>query len=718
MKTETKAALGVALIGMIACNAPVSGLVPITRTPAIISPAPTLQPSPTVLPTASSMDSAHGSAVLLATSHLEVTAVAVMPTGPDAAIYAATWGQGVYRSRDHGLSWTQIAAGPAQVTSLAISTDATPLILAGTANMGVARLSDAGNLGSFTSIGLSDVIVRSVGLDPVRKGRLLAGTDGGPYQSLDGGATWQPLGLGGEQVDDIVVDDVGGRLYAATASHGIQMTSDDGVSWVDFSLPTSGVNDLLSQPFSPPALYAATEGRGVARIMIDGAQAPGTEQGQGPGLAAPSGGEQQPGTAVTGGPYGGTVTDLKMDPANPKTLYAATEYGVFKTTDNGDNWRLTSLSSTDVYALAIDPANSAVVYAGTRGEGFFRSLDGGETWAKSDDPLVEDLIIYSLVVDPSSPNTVYAGGRRANVDGFTSGDWGGGVFKSIDAGMSWTAVSEGLPEGWVYSLAVDPSKPGILYAGTHSMGVYKSLDGGVTWQSKSEGLVSRYHLSPDDLKIRSLAINPRNPDELIVGTWGGGSVFESQDGGDTWEYAGKGAEPTHVRSVAYNSVLPDVIYAGKREGGLIYKQMPSADSEWQSFPDQVHGGWQDFSVVLSIVISPANGRTMFIAVEGAGVLRSLDGGVSWKIVDDGLLAAPVSAIGADANQPAHLFATTYGAGVFQSLDGGMSWSQHLWATPWDWGLGMAVDSQGGRLLVATQSNGLQVVPFDGPTSDP
>ncbi len=145
----------------------------------------------------------------------------------------------------------------------------------------------------------------------------------------------------------------------------------------------------------------------------------------------------------------------------PTTLYAGTQYGVFKTTDNGDHWRLTSLASTDVYALAVDPVNPSVIYAGTRGQGFFRSLDAGNSWAKSADPLIGDIIFYSLVVDPSAPNVIYAGGRRANVDGFGSGDWGGGVFKSGDAGLTWEAANEGLPEGWVYSLAIDPRSPGV-----------------------------------------------------------------------------------------------------------------------------------------------------------------------------------------------------------------------------------------------------------------
>ncbi len=250
------------------------------------------------------------------------------------------------------------------------------------------------------------------------------------------------------------------------------------------------------------------------------------------------------------------------------------------------------------------------------------------------------------------------------------------------------------------------------------MGVFKSVDGAATWHNQSQGLVSRYHLSSDDLKIRSLAINPDNPDQLIAGTWGGGSVFETQDGGATWAYTGKGVEPTHVRSVAYNPVLPGLVYAGMREGGVMVKRLSAAGSLWQALPDQVQGGWQNFSAVLTIAINPKDGRTMFMGVEGAGVLRSMDGGVSWKIIDNGLLAAPVTAIGADYADGSHLFATTYGAGVFQSTDGGVSWSPHTWATPWDWALTMAVDSPGGKLFAATESNGLQTIQLGSSPGSP
>ncbi len=713
MNTKTKAALATLLIALFACNAPIGVASLTTAVPSAVPPTPTQAPTPTAVPTPASIDAFVGRPLLLGGNSLAVTAVAVAPTTPDPTIYVGTWGGGVFRSRDHGETWTQVDSGPAQVTAMVVAPDDPTMVLVGTANMGVSSLKDHGQMMPMGSMNLVNADVRSVAIDPVRSARLFAGTMTGIYQSVDGGA-WTHLGLADDEVDAITIDGAAGTIYAGTAQHGIQMTADDGASWSTFSLPAIGVSGLWADSASPSVLFAGTDGRGVARVAIGKSESSQSDLEPGPGPGSHPDLEGTAGVAVTGGPYGGTVTDLKLDPVTPTTLYAATQYGVFKTTDNGDHWQLTSQPPTDVYALAIDPVNPAVIYAGTRGQGLFRSLDGGETWARSDDPLIGDKIIYSLVVDPSAPNTIYAGGRQEGVDGSATGDWGGGVFKSINAGVTWSAVNQGLSEGWVYSLAIDPRSPGAVYAGTHSMGIYKSLDGGATWQNQSTGLVSRYHTSLDDLKIRSLAINPLDPDQLIAGTWAGGSVFATNDGGATWEYAGKGIEPTHVRSVAYNPANPGLVYAGQREGGLRYKQTSVADSVWQAFPEQVLGGWQDFSVILAIAISPKDGRTIFVGVEGAGVLRSLDGGVSWKIVDNGLLAVPVTAVEADGADASHLFASTYGAGVFQSLDSGVSWSRHTWATPWDWALGMAVDTAGSQLFVLTESNGLQSVPTGNP----
>jgi hypothetical protein len=141
----------------------------------------------------------------------------------------------------------------------------------------------------------------------------------------------------------------------------------------------------------------------------------------------------------------------------------------------------------------------------------------------------------------------------ANVNGEETGEWGGGVFKSTDSGTTWTAMNQGLPEGWVYTIAIDPTNPTTLYAGTHSKGVYKSLDGGASWQSKSKGLRSLLSWDAHNLEIRSLAVNPQNPEDLIVGVWGGEGVFETHTGGESWQFAGWRTPLVKVR-VAYSPI--------------------------------------------------------------------------------------------------------------------------------------------------------------------
>jgi photosystem II stability/assembly factor-like uncharacterized protein len=114
-----------------------------------------------------------------------------------------------------------------------------------------------------------------------------------------------------------------------------------------------------------------------------------------------------------------------------------------------------------VAALAIDPSTPATLYTGTPGGGVFKSSNGGTSWAPVNSGLTVPYI-HALAIDPSNPATVYAG---------TSG---GGVFKSADGGTSWTPVNSGLTTTDVVALAIDPSTPATLYAGTRGGGVFFS----------------------------------------------------------------------------------------------------------------------------------------------------------------------------------------------------------------------------------------------------
>jgi hypothetical protein len=646
------------------------------------------------------------------------TAIAVAPTSPSPTIYAGTEGNGIYQSRDRGVSWRTVYDGPGHVTSLAIYPNDPTTVLAGTSDIGVVQIAEDGGTYHYVSLGLPVLKVHSVAVDVSTATELYAGTAQGLYRSLDNGNTWALFGLSTDEIDSIGLDrSHSGIVYAGTKLNGIQVTTDGGATWAGLTSPGSPVRALLVEPWLHDVMFAATDGGGVARVVLPTITNPGELGATGrlkygprtPGARFHLSKTQLP-YAPFAGPFGGTVIDLQMDPVTPTTLYAASYVGVFKTIDAGETWHLTGLSAKTVFSIAIDPVSPLNVYAGTDGEGFFKSSDGGITWSASLDEGMQRKVIYSVAVDPTNPQIVYAAGRGKDQNGTATGDWGGGVFKSIDGGTTWQAMNNGLPEGWVYTLVIDPTNPSTVYAGTHSMGVFKSLDGGGTWVAKNVGLVASDHAFTDNLGIRSLAINPQNPQNLIVGVWGGSGVLETVTGGDSWRMVGARGLSTRVRTVAFNPVSPALIYAGKISGGIAFSGSQGTDLEWHPFPDQALGGWRDFSMVTAIEVSPADGITMFMGVYDLGILRTSDGGLTWNVVNVGLSATSVTDLVSIPSQPTTLYASTNGSGIHRSTDGGASWSLHTWTGPWDRVRDLALDPQDPNVLyAATPANGLALL---------
>ena len=130
-------------------------------------------------------------------------------------------------------------------------------------------------------------------------------------------------------------------------------------------------------------------------------------------------------------------------------------------------------------------------------------------------------LIAALAISPSSPNIVYAG------------SWGGGLYKSPDGGGTWAWKSQGLLNQTVVSIAVDPTDPSIAYAGTYRGKVFKTADGGESWFLSSEGI-------QEQAIVYSTVIDPGNPQRIYIATRGisnnnnrpwSGVVYRSDDGG-------------------------------------------------------------------------------------------------------------------------------------------------------------------------------------------
>src|SRR5207247_10522252 len=147
------------------------------------------------------------------------------------------------------------------------------------------------------------------------------------------------------------------------------------------------------------------------------------------------------------------------------------------------------LTSTHIFALAIDPLVPSTLYAGTFKNGVFKSTDGGASWTPANTGLpappppgaFQNPMVHALVIDPNNPATLYAA---------VNDEWSLGVFSSGDGGANW--VKTGLRAGtFIPALAIDPSNSLTLYAASDGQGVFKTTDGGVSWSAANNGLTRR-----------------------------------------------------------------------------------------------------------------------------------------------------------------------------------------------------------------------------------
>lgn len=183
---------------------------------------------------------------------------------------------------------------------------------------------------------------------------------------------------------------------------------------------------------------------------------------------------------------------------------------VARTTNRGNSWSrhiLESSTTGSVYSLAVDPANSNVVYAAGHINllpAVYKTTNAGATWSRCNNGITG--AVNSIAVDPASPNVLYAG----SVDG---------VHKSTNGGASW----ENVGAYGVRSVAVDPAQASTIYAGT-SIGVYVSTNSGVDWFERNQGLPTR-----DILCVDKIAGSPfyAGTEGYCIYRWQDGSKVET-----------------------------------------------------------------------------------------------------------------------------------------------------------------------------------------------
>lgn len=178
-------------------------------------------------------------------------------------------------------------------------------------------------------------------------------------------------------------------------------------------------------------------------------------------------------------------------------------------TDGPNVWTVNTIDVGRVIALNINPANQQIMYCGSLDSGVFKSTNGGANWFTVNSGLTYKAV-QSLAIAPSNPNVIYAG--TDSMGGVNSG-----VYRSSDAGATWTLYNSGLAQRSIQAIAVSPTDPNTVYIAVFNAlanstdGLYKSTNGGINWVVANTGVGTNKN-------FLCVLINPLNANVVYAGT--------------------------------------------------------------------------------------------------------------------------------------------------------------------------------------------------------
>lgn len=296
----------------------------------------------------------------------------------------------------------------------------------------------------------------------------------------------------------------------------------------------------------------------------------------------------------------------------------ARDGGVFRSVDKGDTWeqkvtisKKQTIAGSNIITIKIDPKDSKIIYLGTRGEGIFKSMDGGELWYRLNETskvFSKRANVYDIAIDPQNASNIYVG---------TYQDRFGRLFRSPDGGKNWEEVYRVSRERYaIFAVEVDSYDPSVIYMGTAEGGLLKSIDFGKSWR-----IINWF----DDV-ISDIKVNPHDTRTVYVSTFNRG-IYKTTDKGQNWqklESLRNFREAEQVETLVMDYKNPDTLYTGSKYGLL----------------KSVDGGqsWQ----VLNIIVPPQSVTIQAVALDpifssfiyyaaGNVLYRSPDNGQTWTV---------------------------------------------------------------------------------------
>lgn len=397
--------------------------------------------------------------------------------------------------------------------------------------------------------------------------------------------------------------------------------------------------------------------------------------------------------------FGGSVSHVVVDPHDPNRLFASTGAGMFWSDDSAENWDLLTF---DQHSPVFDPFTPNRLYAegGPHSGGFlWRSDDSGNTWIPltTTFPITQttgrDCFIRHRIYPISGTVFVTACGA----DGGPSG-----LISSENNGSTWTPAMEGLTDTQVIGLAFHPSDPMTMYLGTANGNVFISQNGGASWVFASQPVSY----------VQNIAVAPYGSHAIWVSA-------ESRDGDSCGLYKSTNPELTSWVPIDEPDVEPGSSWCDYTKMIFAPATWPDAYSRtlfvlseaiiFTSTDDGVSFGalplGKLFHNVQDLVLHPTDPNILYIGERGTwdGFYKSMDGGMSWQVANQGLTAIVPEQIIISPDDPSELLALSLER-IYRGTQGGAIW-QH---SPISGVITMMLDPFTSTRLYAGVPNGLYI----------
>lgn len=607
-----------------------------------------------------------------------LTNVAIHPSN-EQIIYVSSPGGGIWKTTNGGANWAPLVDNNStwmNVFALTIDPSNQDIVYAGMANsLGIIKSTNAGASWVATGAGPSGT-VRKILIHPTSNNIVFAAASNGIWRSTNGGNSWTQVHSGSKEDIEFKPDDVN-IMYAS--GNDVYRSIDNGITWNPVGVAqgiTNSGRTLVSVSAANPNIVYAVQASG----SLFGRMYRSTDAGQNfvtTVVGNPASGTNYFGYETNGtGTSGQATYDMGMDvsPVNAddvyiagiicwrstnggtsftaltawslpnsvgynhadvhglywinNTIYSVSDGGVYKSSDNGDNWTDLSngLGIRQFYRFANSQTNANVITGGAQDNGSAARQASG-TWvdwlgADGMEGLVsptDHLKLWGTSQNGALYRSINGGNSYSGLGQPSPGQWvtplwihptnetilyGGwtGVYKSTNSGSSWTNISSGVITTTLADIAVAPSDPNYIYASNGST-LYVTTNDGANWVTRTVPAT-----------INDICVDPLTPNKIwIACNSTTNRVMVSTDAGATFTNVSSNLPAIVARAVTVDDNTPRTIYVGMNIG-VYYKLEP--DANWTNYSDNL-----PMVAINELEIQKASGKIR-VATYGRSVWES------------------------------------------------------------------------------------------------